>query len=322
MLKRFVIAALAALVLLLGVVGGGLASAHLAIRRERQRLPVADEIRAAAHALDGPVRVAIINTATQPMRRSAVLARAQDPRPAEPYVMSHPSFVLEWPDGRLLLIDLGMNHEQAIAFGRPIQRLSGGDPIAPLTSVAQRLGAARERVRGIVFTHLHGDHVGGITDLCGDLRRTVPVYMTAAQAERPNFTTRPGLRRVQESGCARIEPLSGDGLLPVADFPGLFVIAAGGHTPGTQMVVAHVGSGADRRTYAFIGDVVNNADGVTYDLPKPFLYSLLVVPEDRPRLQELRRYLRELRDRYGVTLLVSHDQRDLEASGLPAAWSP
>ncbi len=317
MLKRLLIGALAALGLLLVVVAGGLAVAHLAIRREHARLPAAAEIRAAANGPDGPGRVAVINTATQPMPRSAVLAGAHDPRPTDPYVMSHPSFVLEWPDGRLLLVDLGMNHDQAIAFGRPIQRLSGGAPIVPLSSVTQRLGAARERVKGIAFTHLHADHVGGITDLCGDLHRTVPVYMTAAQAERPNFTTRAGLRRVQESSCARIEPLAGEGLRPVPDFPGLFVIAAGGHTPGTQMLVAQVGSGADRHTYAFIGDVVNNADGVTYDLPKPFLYSLLVVPEDRPRLQELRRYLRELRDRYGVSLVVSHDQRHLEAGGLP-----
>jgi glyoxylase-like metal-dependent hydrolase (beta-lactamase superfamily II) len=317
MVKRLVVGALAAVVLLLLVLAGGLVSAHLAMRREHARLPAAEQIRAGADAPDGPLRVAVINTASQPMPRSAVLAQAEDPRPSEPYIMSHPSFVVEWPDGRLLLVDLGMNHDQALAFGRPIQRLTGGAPIVPLNSVTQRLGAALKRVQGIVFTHLHADHVGGITDLCGELHRTVPVYMTEAQADRPNFTTRAGLRRVRESGCARIEPLRGEGLRPVPGFPGVFVIAAGGHTPGTQIVVAYVGSGSDRRPYAFVGDVANNADGITYDLPKPFLYSLLVVPEDRPRLQELRRYLRELRDRYGVTLLVSHDQRQLDASGLP-----
>src|SRR5512139_2791736 len=145
-MKRLVIGAQIEPELLLRVLTRGIASAHIAIRREHSRLPAAAEIRAGANAPDGPARVSIINTATQPMPRSAVLAAAQDPHPAEPYVMSHPSFVLEWPDGRLLLIDLGMTHDQAIAFGRPIQRLSGGDPIAPLTSVAQRLGAAHERV--------------------------------------------------------------------------------------------------------------------------------------------------------------------------------
>ena len=110
-------------------------------------------------------------------------------------------------------------------------------------------------------------------------------------------------------------------LVPVPGFDGAFVIAAGGHTPGSQIVTAVIvppNEGA--RGYVFTGDIVNNLDGVTYDVPKPFLYSLLIVPEDLERLQELRHYVKDLRGS-NFQLLVSHDQNSLEQSGVPV-WPP
>jgi hypothetical protein len=45
---------------------------------------------------------------------------------------------------------------------------------------------------------------------------------------------------------------------------------------------------------------------------------VLLVPEATARLEELRRFLAGLEREHGVSLLVSHDQLSLEASGLPA----
>jgi len=317
MLKKIVLGLAALSLVAVAVAAAALAWAQLAIRRERAPLPALAEVRAAT-AADGPVRIAVINTASQTMPRSAVLDSTRDPRPADPYVMSHPSFVLEWADGRILLIDVGMTREGAVEFGRTIELLGGGAPIEPHGSVAEHLGADARRVRGIVFTHLHIDHVGGIGDLCARTTHPVGVHMTEAQKERPNFTTRPGLRRLRESGCARIESLSGASLLSLRDFPGVSVIAAGGHTPGSQIVVALVSTPAGPRRYVFSGDTVNNIDGITYDVPKPFLYRFLIVPEDDARQGELRSFLRALHDQAGFTLLVSHDRRALEGSGVPA----
>jgi len=278
------------------------------------------------------VRLSVANTARQEMPRSAVLEPALDPKPGEPYVMSHPSFVLEWPDGKILLVDVGMDREGALRFGRPIELLSGGSAIEPLATAAEQLGPAAERVEGIVFTHLHQDHVGGVSALCRGRTRPLRVFMTEAQDQRPNYTTRPGRellagvkRGAQGDGdaaCVEVAPIATGGLRPVPGFPGVFVVAAGGHTPGSQVVVANVDAGAGARQFVFTGDIVNSIAGIDFDVPKPRLYRLLVVPEADERQGELRRFLRDLRDAGGAALLVSHDARQIEASGVPPVSAP
>jgi glyoxylase-like metal-dependent hydrolase (beta-lactamase superfamily II) len=302
---------------------GGLTWAHVAIRREAAPLPSLDAINAAAGVGtivdDAPRALSVINTASQGMSRSAVLDAGRDPRPQEPYMMSHPSFVLEWKDGRILLVDVGMTRDGALAMGRPIELL-GAEPIVPVVSAATALGGAAARVKGILFTHLHTDHVGGIAELCDRIRQPVQVPMTEAQAERPNYTTRPGLSLLTAAECARLETLHGGPLLPVPGFPGVYLIDAGGHTPGSQIILAFVQGPDGPHRYAFAGDIVNHLDGITEDIPKPFLYRTLVVPESDERQAELRRFLKRLHDEAGFTLLVSHDQRALAAAGLPA-WA-
>ncbi len=321
MVNKVLLGLVTLILLAVAVLAAGLAWTHSAIRRERAALPERAVVTLAATKFrDLPVRLSMINTASQPMPRSAVLDSSKDPQPSEPYVMSHPSFVIEWADGRILLVDVGMTRQGAIDFGKPIEWLGGGAPIKPLTSVAERLGDARRRVQGVVFTHLHTDHVGGISELCQERDHPIRVFMTEAQAERPNFTTRPGLNLLRASACVQQERLGASKLMPIPGFDGVFVIAAGGHTPGSQIVVAVIPESASARGYVFTGDIANNTDGITHNIPKPSLYSLLMVPEDAQRLDELRRYLKDLRDGNNFTLLVSHDQAALERSGVPA-WS-
>jgi glyoxylase-like metal-dependent hydrolase (beta-lactamase superfamily II) len=313
-LKLFVLLLLA----LVLFAAGGLAWAHLAIRQQRTPLPDAAALAAFARqsSADLPIHLSLINTASQAMPRSAVLDPKQDPQPTAPYVMSYPSFALQWADGRILLIDAGMTRAGAIAFGKPIELLGGAAPIEPHGSVAEQLGSATARVRGAIFTHLHADHVGGIAELCGGHGDPIRVFMGGAQDEQTNYTTRSGRKLLAQTGCVSIERLSGEGLLPVDGFPGVAVIRAGGHTPGSQIVLALVKQNGLVRRYAFTGDIVNNRAGVEFDIGKPLLYRLLIVPEDETRQGELRRFLRGLATHDGYTLLVSHDQLSLEALGL------
>ena len=326
MIRRILVGVLALAALALGVAGVGLALAHAAIERERAPLPSRTDVLASGKSGERPLRLRLANTASQVMPRSGVLDAKLDPTPDEPYVMSHPSFVLEWADGRILLVDVGMDQEGALRFGRPAELLLGASPIEPHASTAAQLGPAAERVEGVVFTHLHSDHVGGIAALCRGRTRPLRVFMTEAQEKRPNYTTRPGRellasvkRGMQGEGdapCIDVVPIASGGLGPVPGFPGVFVIAAGGHTPGSQIVVANLDDGSGPKQVAFAGDIVNNITGIDRDVPKPPLYRLLLVPESDERQAELRHFLRDLRDAGGVQLLVSHDERQLTASGV------
>lgn len=305
---------------------------HVGIRRVQPPLPTVEEVLAIDPTASLPVRVSYINTASQRMPRSGVLDPELDPEPHLDFVMSYPSFVLEWQDGRIFLIDTGMTREEAIRFGALVEKLSGASPIEPHKSTSEALGRAHNRLAGIGFTHLHPDHTGDLGRLCQNMRAdggpaasgSIPVYQAPYQIARWNHTTRTGRSQVREAECTAIEPLPAKPLIPVPGFPGLSVIPVGGHTPGSQLFVAHVrtmpgmsrGKHSDIETWIFTGDIVNHAAGIEKNIPKPPLYSWLVCPENTRRLEVLRNYLRQLSDRPGVKLLVSHDQKQIEASGI------
>jgi hypothetical protein len=77
------------------------------------------------------------------------------------------------------------------------------------------------------------------------------------------------------------------------------------------------GDGAPRRL-ALAGDVANAVDGIRHDVPKPFLYRLLLVPEDDARLGAVRRFLGHL-EQAGFAVVPSHDGLHLRELGLPLA---
>ena len=323
-IKRILLAIPVALVLIALTAGGFLWQAHRAIDRERAALPTADELArfASGPTDDLPVRLSWIETASQKMPRSAVLDPGKDPAPDAPYVMSHPAFVLEWADGRILLIDTGMRRESALSFGKPMESLGGAGPISALTPTAEALGAAASRVRAIVFTHLHTDHVDGVVALCAAAPQSqITAFMTVAQAERPNYTTRPGLALLDEATCVKRKLLDeGTSLRALPGFPGVAVIDAGGHTPGSEIILVRVASDGGVKPYAFAGDTVNHLDGVHRDIAKPWLYRTFLVPESDERQSELRHFLAALERERGFAILVSHDEASIVATGVPP-WS-
>ena len=328
MLKRILLGIVVLLALVVLGAGALLFQAHRAIDRERAALPSAADLdRFASAPLDDlPVRLSWIDTASQPMQRSAVLdpSKDKDPSSSQPYVLGHAAFVLEWADGRILLVDAGMRRESAIAFGKPTEKLGIAGPLTAHTDVVQALGAKVSRVGGIVFTHLHTDHVDGVLALCPALaQQKLTAFMTVAQAERPNYTTRPGLSLLDDAGCVRKQILADDVTLrTLPGFPGVAVIDAGGHTPGSEIILARVATADGARLYAFAGDTVNHIDGVRHDVPKPYFYRTFLIPESEERLGELRRFLASLERDRRYTVLVSHDESSLIATGLPQDLKP
>lgn len=302
--------------LILVFLGTGLLLAHRAIRAIDPELPATEAILAFDRTSDLPVSISWLNTATQKMPRSAVLDQSLDPTPDAAYAMSHAVFVLEWSDGRIFLVDAGMDPEAALAFGGPIETFSGGEPIQPLGSMAERLGPSLRRVEAIAFTHEHTDHTQGVAALCHMHDRPIRLIQNRLQIDESNYTTRPAQEQIAQAPCLKSEIVEGGPLFTVRGFPGVAFFAAAGHTPDSQVFVVHVRGSDAVHTYLLTGDVVNQIDGVRGNIPKPRLYGLFVVPESPTRLDAVRRLLAELEREYGATLLVSHDQLSLEASGV------
>lgn len=284
---------------LLVILLGFLLEAHWEIRRLPPRLPERTALAEATAGEGGPVRVSWLNTATQ---RS----------PGTPPV-GHPVFLLEWADGRMFALDTGMDREGAEAFGRVMERLIDAEPIAFHGSVAEQLGPAVSRLRGVAFTHLHNDHTGGLASLCDAMDDPLPVFQTPRQAELGNYTTRPGRAHLAEAGCAHREGLSDGPLFAVPGFPGLFAIEGGGHTPGSTIFVARGGA----TTWVFAGDVTNFREPLLANEPKPRLYSLLVTPEASGHLETLRTWLAGLDAEPDVRVVVSHDVEAIAETGPP-----
>lgn len=294
-------------VLLVGVVVAAafLAEAHWEMRAIAPELPETSALTEALAAPGGPVAIHFINTAVQ--------RGGPGPTP-----IGHPAFLLEWPDGRGLLIDVGMDRAGARAFGKPFELLFGADPIEFRGAVADQLGDAAAKLAGIAFTHLHPDHTGGLPALCTALSHELAAFQTPWQADRGNYTTAPGMADIEAAGCARRQRLAGGPIYPFPGFPGLVAVAAGGHTPGSTLYFARVGD----TIWGLAGDVSNVQSALLANQPKPRVYSLLITPEATGRLEELRRWLAALDAEPAFHILVSHDTDAIAASGLPPLAAP
>jgi len=298
-IRLLVWAVLLALLVLAGILG----EAHYEIRSIAPPLPTRAELDALASTPGGPVRIRYVNTATQPNPDGSELV--------------HPGFLLEWADGRALLIDVGMDRPGAVAFGEPMEWLLGADAAQPLGSVGEQMGEDARRIAAVAFTHLHHDHTGGIGELCDAAGRQIVVYQTPWQAEYTNFGSELGAEDVRAVDCVtpeRLEIATGGRHYAIPGFDGLFAVAGGGHTPGSTIYLARVGS----TFWILAGDVSNAKSNLLGDVPKPLLYSWLIVPEDRERLGVLRRWLAGLDAEPATRVIVSHDGGALRESGMAA----
>jgi glyoxylase-like metal-dependent hydrolase (beta-lactamase superfamily II) len=141
-----------------------------------------------------------------------------------------------------------------------------------LTPAADQLEAAGydpTRLRAIVLTHAHWDHISGVPDFPG-----IPVLLTRAERDFIDVGKNMGLARsIADAnyhvydfdggpylGFARSRDVYGDG--------SLVVVPAPGHTPGS--IIAFMAL-PDGRRFAFVGDLAWQRESITEREERPWL---------------------------------------------------
>lgn len=296
---RWLLVSLVALVLVVSIAGAVvLVPPHLEIRDIAPPLPTEARLRALADLEGGPVDIRYIESSSQEMAGRT---------------LGHSIFVVEWADGRLFMIDAGMDRQTSLEFGELMAMLQDAEAVQYGGTANDVLGEATARVEGVGFTHLHRDHVQGIEPFCEARGAGAKLYQTRWQADIHNLHTVDNAEIVERS-CLEKGALGGDVILTTDAFPGLGIVALGGHTPGSTLFAVPI----DGTLWLISGDISNVKANLLSNTDKGFVYSTFIVPEDTERTEALRLWLGDLDAKPDVEVVVSHDIAAAEASGMTA----
>jgi len=283
------------LVLAMIVLAVFLVPQHMQIREVEPAIPEIDQLQTLKSQENGPVKISYINTSSQVVQGSP---------------LGHTVFLAEWADGRTFMIDAGMDRAQAKEFAELLKTIASAGDLELHGTLPDLMGGAVGRVTGVGFTHLHIDHSQGIVPFCKARGDGAALYQTDFQRDQHNRNTADGAALIKDS-CLATGKLAGKTVQTIAGFPGLGVIAAGGHTPGSTIFVIAV----EGHLWVFAGDITNSKANLL-NTGKGFLYSTFFVPEHTARLEKLRLWLAKLDARDDTTVIVSHDIDDIKTSGL------
>jgi N-acyl homoserine lactone hydrolase len=274
-------------------------------------IPTSDPFTGPLPAADPPGGMAIFHLPTGTYDTRAALAfRGGSFRDVRHFAAS--AILVQHPEGDLL-IDAGFGDDVAghIAMLPWYER----PPYEMGRTVREQLDAAgydRNRLTGVVLTHSHWDHSGGVERLegtpiwmnAGELRYAAEdsgakVYRSVVRGHRIHeytFENRPYL------GFRSTFDVHGDGSVVIA--------LAGGHTAGSVVVFVTLPS---RKRYAFIGDLTWQIEGVRRRVERPWLLAKLA-DQDRPQLREGLSRIIAVADR--MHIIPAHDLGSY--AGLPA----
>jgi glyoxylase-like metal-dependent hydrolase (beta-lactamase superfamily II) len=226
--------------------------------------------------------------------------------PAEPSIQARTAFQVVYPDGTIM-IDAGMDEPVHRFFGRGVEEPYDAE-------AAAQVRQALQQARLILVTHEHGDHVAGVVNT--PARESLAARTILTRAQIRTLTTTPQMPeiRLTPEQAARYIVVDYDRYLPVA--PGIVLVEAAGHTPGSQMVYVVL---ANDREYLLIGDIVWHMDGVRLQRGKDAPW----IVEDTGAIARQLAWLDGLmRAANGPVLVASHDEeqhRDLVGRGLLGA---
>jgi len=239
-MKSFLIAAALGLLLLRS---GGV-GAQSGAREWQASLP---DIRAAAALVPGrrPLRINVVKFAESRRTKNFSVSGA----PADPSVQARTAFQVVYADGSVM-VDAGMDEQVHKFFGRGVEEPYDRDAAA---QVERAVAGARL----IVVTHEHGDHVAGVIRSPRARELAAKTILTRSQVQTLLMAPQMPEIKLTEEQASRFIVMDYDRYFPVA--PGMVLVKAPGHTPGSQMVYLVLDSGAE---YLLIGDAAWHMDSV------------------------------------------------------------
>lgn len=202
---------------------------------------------------------------------------------------------LQRPDAGPIVIDTGITGQDARDLG-----MESYDPLA-----ARRTNEAMRSASMILLTHEHADHLGGLLAL-NDRSLIDKTLFSPDQLPGSKFADRLNW----PAGPKPAPRLLGSG--PIAVAPGVVVVPAPGHSPGSQLIFARLANG---REYLFAGDTSTLAANWEEDRARSRLISDYLVPEDRAQVYAWLATIRALKaSDPGLVVLPGHDFEAVFAS--------
>jgi len=260
-----------------------------------------DEIRQVAAMIPGrrALRINVLKFAESRRSKKFSVQGA----PEEPSVQARTVFQVVFADGTVM-IDSGMDEQVHRFFGRGVI-----EPYYP--DAAKQVERALRSARAIIITHEHGDHVAGVirTPLIAEL--APKTLLTRAQIQALESDPQMPEIKITPDMASHYNVVDYEKFLPFG--PGMALIKAPGHTPGSQMLYVALESG---REYLFIGDAAWHMDGVRLIKGKDAPW----IQEDQAALLAQLEWLNELyRTEKNVFIIASHDdeeRKELIAKGV------
>lgn len=211
-----------------------------------------------------------------------------------------PVFQIRWRD-RWIVVDAALD-SQAIAenYGARTMPLFHRDRY-------DRLELALRDADEVVLTHEHVDHAVGVER--GPYFRTVAAKTLLSEEQLQSLLDPKarGIVRLSADSAAAFPALRYGLLYPLA--PGVVLIKAPGHTPGSQLVYVQLASGKE---VLIAGDLAWQHEGLTQDQQKPEATSRSL-SEDREAIQPQLEWARKLWQGGEVAVVLSHDGRLLDS---------
>jgi glyoxylase-like metal-dependent hydrolase (beta-lactamase superfamily II) len=247
-------------------------------------------VRALARAVPGDLPASIGYLSVQD--DSSLESDAVDSAPHTKIYQVTPVFQVRYRQG-WIMVDAAYNQEEAGTEGK----------FYP--DRYDQVLAALRGARLIVITHEHGDHVGTLV-LPAVARDVAPKTLLTKQQEQTLLYKPRNGAKLDATTARRFLVVDYERVLPIA--PGVVLIRAPGHTPGSQMVYVKLASG---REVILVGDVVWHTAGIETQHQKPDSTSLRM-REDRTTIEQQIAWLKTVVGPAGIAMAVSHDGTALQ----------